>query len=236
MPLRSSIQLSPLEPLHVKEVIMTISREAILTWIKEYFEVITNSKDYLTELDAAIGDADHGTNIHRGLQAVMVKLPTVADKDIGSIFRLVGLTFVSSMGGAGGPLYGSFFIQMGAITPGKLELTPIDLADSLEAGLNGIILRGKAALGDKTMVDALIPAVNAFKASIRNACDLNSALRESAAAAERGMLNTIPLIARKGRASYLGERSIGHQDPGATSAQLMIKTAADTLCDANENH
>jgi phosphoenolpyruvate---glycerone phosphotransferase subunit DhaL len=227
MSLRSSTQLST--PI-LRKVTMSISRDAILNWIKVCTEAIATNKEYLTQLDAAIGDADHGANINRGFQAVMLKLASVADKDIGSVLKFVGLTLVSSTGGAGGPLYGAFFMQMGTVTPGKLELTPTDWATALEAGVNGIILRGKANLGDKTMVDTLIPAVESYKVSVATGCDLNSALNASAGAAEQGMVGTIPLVARKGRASYLGERSVGHQDPGATSANLIIRAAADSLC------
>jgi dihydroxyacetone kinase-like protein len=214
------------------EKIVNISRDAIFRWLRAYSDAILANKDYLTELDAAIGDADHGANIIRGFQVVLTKLPTVADKDIGSVFKLVGLTIVSSMGGAGGPLYGTFFTQMGAVTPGKLELTAEDWGIALEAGVNGVMMRGQANLGDKTMIDSLLPAVAAYKGAVEGGADLTTALLASAQGAETGMLATIPLMARKGRASYLGARSIGHQDPGATSSRLLIKTAADTLCDA----
>lgn len=208
---------------------MAISRDTILAWIKAYAAAIASNKEYLTELDSAIGDADHGVNMDRGFQMVLSKLPTVADKDIGSVFKLIGMTLVSSVGGASGPLYGTFFIQMASVTAGKLELTPADWAAALEAGVNGVILRGKAAPGDKTMVDALLPALNAFKACLAEGDDMRTALQASAQAAQAGMLATIPLVARKGRASYLGERSAGHQDPGATSSQLLLNMAVDTL-------
>ena len=208
---------------------MTISRDNIFTWIKAYAADILSNKEYLTELDSAIGDADHGVNMDRGFQMVISKLPTVADKDIGSVFKLIGMTLVSSVGGAGGPLYGTFFMQMGLVTAGKLELTAEDWAYALEAGINGVVMRGKAAAGDKTMVDALFPALSAFKSALAEGSDLHAALQASAQAGEAGMKATIPLVARKGRASYLGERSAGHQDPGATSSYLLVKTAADTL-------
>lgn len=210
---------------------MTISREGIFNWLKVYSDTIIANKDYLTELDAAIGDADHGANILRGFQIVLTQLPLVADKDIGSVLKQVGLTIVSSMGGAGGPLYGTFFIQMGSVTLGKLELTTTDWSAALEAGAKGVITRGQANPGDKTMVDTLLPAATAYKEAIESGADMKTALFTSAQAAETGMQATIPLIARKGRASYLGARSVGHQDPGATSAYLLIKTAAECLCD-----
>ncbi len=208
---------------------MTITRDTIFTWIKAYADAIAANKDYLVELDSAIGDADHGANMNRGFQMVISKLPTVADKDIGSVFKLIGMTLVSSVGGAGGPLYGSFFMQMATVTAGKLELTPSDWAAALEAGINGVIMRGKATPGDKTMVDALLPALTAYKTCIADSGDLHAALQASEQAAQAGMLATIPMVARKGRASYLGERSAGHQDPGATSTHLLLKTAVDTL-------
>lgn len=208
------------------EVTVTISRDAVVDWIKAFTAVVAEQKDYLTQLDSAIGDADHGANMNRGLQAVLDKLPGVADKDIGTVLKTVGMTLVSTVGGAGGPLYGTLFMQMGTATAGKMELTLADWTAALEAGVNGVIMRGKANPGDKTMVDALTPALNALKAASNS--PLPEALRLSAQAAEQGKLDTIPLVARKGRASYLGERSAGHQDPGATSSHLLLKTAVDT--------
>jgi len=174
------------------------------------------------------GPRDHGANIHRGFQAVLGKLPTVADKDIGTIFKTVGFTLISTVGGASGPLYGSLFMQMAVVTAGKIELTLADWAAAIEAGLNGVVLRGKANRGDKTMVDALIPSAEALQAASANGAPLPDALRACALAAEKGMQDTIPLVARKGRASYLGERSVGHQDPGATSSNLLLQTAVRT--------
>jgi len=209
-------------------VIQSVSRDAVLDWIKAYAAAIAVNKDYLTQLDSDIGDADHGVNMHRGFEAVLTKLPGVADKDIGSVLKTVGMTLVSTVGGAGGPLYGTFFMQMGATTSGKLELTLADWVAALEAGVNGVIMRGKANPGDKTMVDALTPALAALKEAANNGASFPEALRQSDRAAEQGMTATIPLVARKGRASYLGERSAGHQDPGATSSHLLLKTATDT--------
>ena len=207
---------------------MSVSRDAVLDWIKASASAIALHKDYLTQLDADIGDGDHGANMDRGFQAVMTKLPGVADKDIGTIFKTVGMTLVSTVGGAGGPLYGTFFMQMGTATAGKMELTLSDWLAAVQAGVDGVIMRGKANLDDKTMVDALTPALNTLKTAQADGVPLADALRQSATAAEQGMLATIPLVARKGRASYLGERSAGHQDPGATSSHLLLKTAADT--------
>lgn len=211
---------------------MTISRDAVLDWIKAYAAAIATDKDVLTELDAKIGDGDHGANMHRGFQAVLAKLPGVADKDIGSIFKTVGMTLVSTVGGAGGPLYGTFFMQLGTATSGKMEMTLADWSAALQAGVDGVVMRGKANPGDKTMVDALLPAAAALKAAAANGAALPSALRMAEQAGREGMVATIPLVARKGRASYLGERSAGHQDPGATSSYLLLRTAAETWADS----
>jgi dihydroxyacetone kinase-like protein len=158
-------------------------------------------------------------------------MPEVSDKDVGTIFKTVGMTLISTVGGAGGPLYGTFFLQIGMKTAGKMELNLTDWTDALEAALNGVIMRGKAELGDKTMVDALTPAVAILKQSATDSQPINKALELSAEAARQGMEGTIPLVARKGRASYLGERSAGHQDPGATSSFLILRAAADTWKD-----
>ena len=211
---------------------MTISRDAVLDWIKAYAAAIATDKDALTQLDAQIGDGDHGANMHRGFQAVLAKLPGVADKDIGSIFKTVGMTLVSTVGGAGGPLYGTFFMQLGTATSGKMEMTLADWSAALQAGVDGVVMRGKANPGDKTMVDALLPAAAALKAAAANGAALPSALRMAEQAGREGMVATIPLVARKGRASYLGERSAGHQDPGATSSYLLLRTAAETWADS----
>src|SRR5512134_3932734 len=207
---------------------MSITRDDALNWIKAIANVIGENSTYLTQLDAAIGDADHGANMERGFKAVMNKLPEISDKDIGTIFKTVGMTLISTVGGAGGPLYGTFFLQVGMKTAGKMELSLTDWTDALEAALNGVVMRGKAELGDKTMVDALSPAVNILKQSVEDHRTIDEALLQSAEAARQGMVDTIPMVARKGRASYLGERSAGHQDPGATSSFLILKAAADT--------
>jgi dihydroxyacetone kinase-like protein len=207
---------------------MPITRDDVIKWITECGRVLDENKEYLTQLDSDIGDADHGVNMDRGFKAVVAKLPTVADKDIGTIFKAVGMTLVSTVGGAGGPLYGTFFLQMGTSTAGKMELDVADWAAALDAGLKGVVMRGKASLGDKTMVDALTPAVEAIKNAAANSASLVDALQTCDQAAEKGMLATTPLVARKGRASYLGERSAGHQDPGATSSHLLLKMAVDT--------
>jgi len=206
---------------------LAVTRDEVISWIKAYSQVIAENKDYLTDLDSAIGDADHGANMHRGFQAVLAKLPVVEDKDIGTILKTVGMALISTVGGAGGPLYGTFFIQAGTKLQGKMELTLTDWAAALEAGTIGVVNIGKASVGDKTMIDALNPAVQALNGTAGQELSMTEALKKSAEAAEEGMRGTIPLVARKGRASYLGERSAGHQDPGATSSFLLLDTAAN---------
>jgi len=210
---------------------MSITRDDTLNWVKAIATVIGENSKYLTELDAAIGDADHGANMDRGFKAVMNKLPEISDKDIGTIFKTIGMTLISTVGGAGGPLYGTFFLQVGMKTAGKMELSLTDWTEALEAALNGVVMRGKAEVGDKTMVDALTPAVAVLKQSVPDSQPINKALELSPEAAKKGMEGTIPLVARKGRASYLGERSAGHQDPGATSSFLILQAAANTWKD-----
>jgi phosphoenolpyruvate---glycerone phosphotransferase subunit DhaL len=207
---------------------MPITRDDVLLWIKAVSKVLAENRDYLIQLDAAIGDADHGANMDRGFTAVMNKMAEISDKDIGTIFKTVGMTLLSTVGGAGGPLYGTFFIQAGIKTTGKVELTLEDWLAALEAALAGVIQRGKADLGDKTMVDALTPAVEALKRAVAEKQPIAKGLQLSAEAAKKGMEATIPWVARKGRASYLGPRSADHQDPGATSSYLILKAAADT--------
>jgi len=207
---------------------VSIGHDDVVRWISAFAETIAENKEYLTALDAAIGDADHGINMNRGMQAVMAKLQAGDPEDIGALLKTVGMAMVSSVGGAGGPLYGTFFLQLGSGAIGKDELTGDDWVAMLAAAVEGVQGRGKAEPNDKTMVDALIPARDALAAAVAAGEPFADALRASAAAAEEGMKATIPLVARKGRASYLGERSAGHQDPGATSSWLLLKTAADT--------
>jgi len=215
-------------PTHNVEEIMPITTEDTLRWLKQLAQVLHENRDYLTQLDSPIGDADHGINMDRGFKAVTEKLPAMASMDIGSILKTVGTTLVSTVGGASGPLYGTAFLRAGMATSGKLELYEADFVGMLEAALEGIKARGKAQPGEKTMVDALTPALAAAKEAEAQNLGLSQMLRRASDAAEAGMKATIPLLATKGRASYLGERSIGHQDPGATSSWLMLKTLADT--------
>jgi phosphoenolpyruvate---glycerone phosphotransferase subunit DhaL len=206
---------------------VAVTRDDVLRWIRAYAEVLAENMEYLTELDAQIGDADHGANMNRGFRAVLQKLPDNEEKDIGAILMAVGMALLSKVGGAGGPLYSTVFIQAGKSINGTLEFGLEDWAKALEAATTGVINLGKASLGDKTMVDALIPAVEALKEASQQGLTLGEGLRKSAKAAEEGMIATIPLVARKGRASYLGERSAGHQDPGATSTFMLLNTAAN---------
>jgi len=205
---------------------MPITTVDVLACLNEMAGVIHENREYLTELDSAIGDADHGINMDRGFQTVLKKLPSVEDKDAGTILKTVGMALVSSVGGAGGPLYGTAFMQAGMAVAGKHELEASDVLAILDAALKGVVMRGKANLGDKTMVDAITPAVNAMREALENGTDTAGGLEQALAAAEQGMKDTIPMLAKKGRASYLGERSIGHQDPGATSSYLLIRTMA----------
>ncbi len=206
-----------------------MDKEQILQWLQTFATEIGQNKQYLTELDAAIGDADHGINMDRGFKKAIAQLPNVTDQDIGSILKTVSMTLISSIGGASGPLYGTFFLRASTVVAGKSELTAQDLLEMLQAGLDGVLQRGKAQLGDKTMVDVLSPAVVAFgQASGTNKVML-AAMQQAVAAAQEGLQNTIPMLAKKGRASYLGERSMGHQDPGATSSYLMLKSLLATL-------
>lgn len=201
----------------------TISRPQIQRWFEIAALRLAENQDYLTELDAAIGDADHGTNIARGFAVVAQKTPSVANQDVGAIFKLAGMTLMSSVGGASGILYGTFFLRAAAVTGGKLELSADDLAAALQAGVDGIIQRGRCAPGEKTMLDAWAPALDALQEQIAAGATLSTALASAVAAAANGMRATTPMLAQKGRASYLGERSIGHQDPGATSAELILR-------------
>jgi len=207
----------------------TVTKEQIVRWLEATAAVLQENKDYLTQLDSAIGDADHGTNMDRGFKKVAEKLPTVADKDIGNILKTVGMTLISSVGGASGPLYGTFYMRGGMAADAKEELSSDDLAALIQSAVEGVQQRGRAQPGDKTMIDALLPAVQALKSAVAEGKSAVEALAESVAAAEQGMKDTIPLQARKGRASYLGERSIGHQDPGATSSYLILNALLATL-------
>ena len=207
-----------------------ISSSKIFTWIERYAAHIAEQKDYLTQLDAAIGDGDHGANMHRGLQAVLAKKADLQNTDIGVLLKGVAMTLISTVGGASGALYGTFFLQASTMAGGKTGLSSSEFGSLLEKGLAGIVLRGKAAVGDKTMIDALQPAIKAYKSATESGETLEQALSKAVSAADEGLKSTIPLVARKGRANYLGERSAGHPDPGASSTVLLFRSAAETFC------
>jgi phosphoenolpyruvate---glycerone phosphotransferase subunit DhaL len=205
-----------------------MTNEDTMRWLERIADVLHENREYLTSLDSAIGDADHGINMDRGFSAVRGKFPSMQSMDIAGQLRTVGSTLVSTVGGASGPLYGTAFLRAAAAVAGKQELTSADVVTLLDAFLGGIVARGKAQPGEKTMVDALTPALNAAKQALNDGATLTELTQLTTAAAEEGMKATIPLLATKGRASYLGERSIGHQDPGATSSWLILRSLAET--------
>jgi dihydroxyacetone kinase-like protein len=210
----------------------SIDVAALDRWIRGFAERVTANKDLLTQLDSAIGDADHGANMARGMAAVVAALDGKPPATAAALLKQVGMTLVSTVGGASGPLYGTFFLRM-ATAAGEVDaLNAEAFAKALRAGLDGVVARGKAEAGDKTMYDALAPAVDALDAALASGASLGDALRAASTAADAGRDATVPLQARKGRASYLGERSVGHQDPGSTSAALLIAAAAEALADA----
>ncbi|MCA9959207.1 MAG: dihydroxyacetone kinase ADP-binding subunit DhaL [Anaerolineales bacterium] len=208
---------------------MMVTKDQIVAWLENLTVVLTENKEYLTQLDSAIGDADHGINMDRGFKKVKEKLPSIADKDIGNILKTVGMTLISSVGGASGPLYGTFFMRSGMAMAAKEELNNEDLVKLLQSGVDGIVQRGRAQLGDKTMYDTWAPTLETLNAAFATNDNTIEVLQAAVNTAEQAMKDTIPMQAKKGRASYLGERSIGHQDPGATSSYLILKTLLDTL-------
>jgi phosphoenolpyruvate---glycerone phosphotransferase subunit DhaL len=208
---------------------MSITAADVRAWIGAYANTISEQRVELVKLDTAIGDGDHGTNMERGMKAAVEKLEATDGDDIGALLKAVGMALVSKVGGAAGPLYGTLFLQMGMASAGRDSLDLASWTAALEAGVKGVQARGKAEPEDKTMVDALLPGLAALQAAASDGAGLGDALRRSAEAAEEGMKATIPLEARKGRASYLGPRSVGHQDPGATSAHLLLRAAAETF-------
>ena len=211
----------------------SVSTEQLVSWLARFRDLVTEQRSYLTELDSAIGDADHGANMTRGMTAVMEKIgaadAAASAATVDELFKSVGMTLVTSVGGASGPLYGTFFLRMGTTAGSVTQVDGPALAAALRAGLDGVVARGKAEAGDKTMFDAMYPALDAFDAAIANGADPAAAAAAALTAAEAGRDATKPLIARKGRASYLGERSIGHLDPGATSTTLLFQALAETL-------
>ncbi|HJY43487.1 MAG TPA: dihydroxyacetone kinase subunit DhaL [Propionibacteriaceae bacterium] len=206
-----------------------ITIEQLAGWLRRFRNRVIENQTQLTELDSAIGDADHGINMARGMTAVIDKLDGHAPSHANELFKIVAMALVTSVGGASGPLYGTFFLRFGGATGPATELDIEALAMALDAGLTGIMERGKAVPGDKTMVDALSPAVDAMEAVIKSGGDLAAAVTSARDAAAAGRDATVPLVARKGRASYLGERSAGHVDPGAASMSLLFDALAEEL-------
>ena len=207
----------------------TLTIDAIQQWLNRFASEITTQADWLTELDSAIGDADHGTNMVRGTAAVVAKLDDGSTSTVQELLKAVGMTLVSTVGGASGSLYGTFFLEMGRNSPSSVQLDASELENALRAGVNGVIARGHAAVGDKTMIDALEPAVTVLSQSLADGRQLHGSIAAAAAAATTGRDSTEPLVARKGRASYLGERSAGHIDPGAASATILVAALAASV-------
>ena len=204
---------------------MPVTRDTVVDWMRRFAGEMQEHRAELVRLDTAIGDADHGTNMDRGMRKALERLDSADQGDAGAVLRTVAMALVSSVGGAAGPLYGTLFLQMGGALAGQEEVDMPGYVGAWRKALEGVQTRGKAEPGDKTMVDALVPAVEAME----QASDLDTALRDAVEAAEQGMKATIPMVARKGRASYLGERSKDHQDPGATSTYYLYKSAAEAL-------
>lgn len=203
-----------------------VSTEKLIEIVTAMAFTIQANKDFLTELDMPIGDSDHGINLARGFGAVVEKLPTLAGKDAGTILKNVGMTLVSTVGGASGPLYGTAFMKAGGAMAGKTELSLDDLLTMLNVAIEGVRMRGKSTTGEQTMLDAMVPAYEAIRDT--QGTD-RERLQAGLAAAKDGVEKTKDMIATKGRASYLGERSIGHQDPGATSFTLMLETIVNSV-------
>ena len=203
----------------------TVATAALDRWIRSFALLVAENKDLLTDLDAAIGDGDHGANMDRGMRAVLVALDDTPPVTASALFNKVGMTLVSTVGGASGPLFGTFFLRAGGSFGDTAEISLAQLAAALRAGLEGIVARGKAEAGDKTMYDALAPAVDALDSAVSEGMDKADAVKLASVAAESGRDATTPMLARKGRASYLGERSVGHQDPGATTVALLMAAA-----------
>ncbi len=206
-----------------------VNNDKVLSILLQIGEKINEEKLFLTELDNVIGDGDHGINMARGFDAVMAKQPMMEGKDVGTILKTVGMALVSTVGGASGPLYGTAFMQAGKAMSGKTEIGMEDFLAIMDAAIAGVQLRGKATTGEKTMLDAMVPATAAMKKTYAESGDAKKAIADGLTAAKEGVEYTKTIIATKGRASYLGERSIGHQDPGATSFTLMLEVIAGAI-------
>lgn len=207
---------------------MSITKSQVLQWLENCSQIMSEQRDYLTQLDTAIGDGDHGLNMQRGFSKAMEKVATVTDKDIGTILKTVGMTLLSQVGGASGPLYGTLFIKGSQCAIGKESLSLEDLVAILKNGVDGIIARGRAEIGDKTMCDVWLPVLAELEISDQSQT-ITQLLESAVKKAEDSLATTIPMIAKKGRASYLGERSVGHQDPGATSTTYILRALYDAV-------
>lgn len=206
-----------------------VTLDQLVSWLGRFSAAATEQRQYLTDLDSAIGDADHGSNMDRGMAAAVAALEATPPATIADLGKSVGMTLVSNVGGASGPLYGTNFLRFGTTAGAVDSLDAAGLGAALRAGVDGIVARGKAEPGDKTMLDALLPALDAYDAAVAGGASVADAVSAAASAAEAGRDATEPLVARKGRASYLGERSAGHIDPGSASSALMLRTLADEL-------
>lgn len=207
---------------------MSMTKAQILQWLKNCKQIMDIQRDYLTQLDTDIGDGDHGLNMQRGFSKALEKVATVSDKDISTILKTVGMTLLSQVGGASGPLYGTLFIKGSQSVVGKEEISAEELITVLKNGVDGIVARGRAELGDKTMCDVWLPVLAELNAADKSQ-PLTQLLENAVQKAEESLVATIPMVAKKGRASYLGERSAGHQDPGATSSTYLLKALYDAV-------
>lgn len=207
------------------------STSLLLEIVENMSKNIIENKELLTELDRAIGDSDHGINMTKGFSAVNNKLGEMEGKDWGYILKTVAMTLISTVGGASGPLYGTGFLRAATVVDGKMEIDYIDIINMFQQAIEGIKMRGKSDKGDKTMLDSLIPAFEALKSAYEERQHIKIAFQRAEKSALEGVEYTKTIIARKGRASYLGERSIGHQDPGATSSYIIIKSITEVLED-----
>lgn len=212
---------------------MEITTAMLLTWLRRTAAIIREQRDVLTNLDTPIGDADHGANLDRGFRAVVATLPALEGRDAGTLLRSAGMRLIATVGGASGPLYGTAFRRAGAMVDGQYTLTARELLALLRAFTDGVRITGKAERGQKTMLDALLPAVETLEVQLNAGAPLAAAMHCAASAADAGAQATIPLMARRGRAALLGERTIGHQDPGATSSALLVRALAVTLTEGS---
>jgi dihydroxyacetone kinase-like protein len=210
-------------------IAMDLTLDQAGDWMRRFADELHANREYLTRLDADIGDGDHGINMDRGFQAVRQRLQDAPPADLGALLKLVGSTLISTVGGASGPLYGTAFLRMGGALAGKTSASVLELSTALGVAYDGVAARGKSSRGEKTMLDAFGPALDAFRAEGAAETDLSSVTAAAAIAAEAGVAATVPMLATKGRASFLGEKSIGHQDPGATSTVLFFRTLAEAV-------